>query len=112
MIDFYPSFRQRSLGVQRRYKVKNKRTFLYFVRVGFDSHVLRFAARLISDNPEDAIRYFIIKYFLSDDTIGVFELGERNSGFTVCEQLSYSKTRLIKLKFDLNDFVGKISQTA
>lgn len=50
-------------------------------RVGFDSHVLRFAARLISDEPADSRRYFIIKYFLCDDTIGVFELGERNSGF-------------------------------
>ncbi|XP_059052304.1 EF-hand domain-containing family member C2-like isoform X2 [Achroia grisella] len=55
--------------------------FLHKDRVGFDSHTLRFAARLINDNPEDARRYFIIKYFLCDDTIGVFELCERNSGF-------------------------------
>ncbi|XP_030030650.1 EF-hand domain-containing family member C2 isoform X2 [Manduca sexta] len=60
------------------------RDFIKFLnkdRVGFDSHVLRFAARLINDNPEDSRRYFIIKYFLCDDTIGIFELGERNSGF-------------------------------
>ncbi|CAH0691886.1 unnamed protein product [Spodoptera exigua] len=60
------------------------RDFIKFLnkdRVGFDSHVLRFAARLITDNPDDIRRYFIIKYFLCDDTIGVFELGERNSGF-------------------------------
>ncbi|CAG9786774.1 unnamed protein product [Diatraea saccharalis] len=55
--------------------------FLHKDRVGFDSHILRFAARLISDEPVDKRRYFIIKYFLCDDTIGVFELGERNSGF-------------------------------
>lgn len=55
--------------------------FLHKDRVGFDSHVLRFAARLISDDPANIRRYFIIKYFLCDDTIGVFELGERNSGF-------------------------------
>ncbi|XP_052753488.1 EF-hand domain-containing family member C2-like isoform X2 [Galleria mellonella] len=55
--------------------------FLHKDRVGFNSHTLRFAARLINDNPEDARRYFIIKYFLCDDTIGVFELCERNSGF-------------------------------
>ncbi|KAM3965215.1 EF-hand domain-containing family member C2 [Aphomia sociella] len=55
--------------------------FLHKDRVGFDSHTLRFAARLINDNPEDERRYFIIKYFLCDDTIGVFELCERNSGF-------------------------------
>ncbi|XP_034832363.1 EF-hand domain-containing family member C2-like [Maniola hyperantus] len=60
------------------------RDFMKFLnkdRVGFDSHILRFAARLINDNPVDAQRYFIIKYFLCDDTIGIFELGERNSGF-------------------------------
>ncbi|RVE45367.1 hypothetical protein evm_009996 [Chilo suppressalis] len=55
--------------------------FLHKDRVGFDSHILRFAARLINDEPVDKRRYFIIKYFLCDDTIGVFELGERNSGF-------------------------------
>lgn len=52
-------------------------------RIGFDSHVLRFSGRLISDNPDNDKRYFIIKYFLSDDTIAIFELGERNSGFKV-----------------------------
>ncbi|XP_004932171.1 EF-hand domain-containing family member C2-like [Bombyx mandarina] len=60
------------------------RDFMKFIhkdRVGFDSHILRFAARLITDNPEDERRYFIVKYFLCDDTIGIFELGERNSGF-------------------------------
>ncbi|XP_026327442.1 EF-hand domain-containing family member C2-like [Hyposmocoma kahamanoa] len=61
------------------------RDFMKFLnkdKVGFDSHVLRFAARLIDDNPVNRRRYFIIKYFLCDDTIGIFELGERNSGFT------------------------------
>ncbi|XP_049873466.1 EF-hand domain-containing family member C2-like [Pectinophora gossypiella] len=55
--------------------------FLHKDKVGFDSHVLRFSARLINDNPVDKWRYFIIKYYLCDDTIGIFELGERNSGF-------------------------------
>ncbi|KOB73422.1 EF-hand domain-containing family member C2, partial [Operophtera brumata] len=40
-----------------------------FIKVGFDSHILRFAARLITDIPEDASRYFIVKYSLCDDTI-------------------------------------------
>ncbi|XP_013145374.1 PREDICTED: EF-hand domain-containing family member C2-like isoform X1 [Papilio polytes] len=55
--------------------------FLHKDRDGFDSHVLRFASRLINDNPEDAKRYFIVLYYLCDDTIAVFELGERNSGY-------------------------------
>ncbi|CAH0715499.1 unnamed protein product, partial [Brenthis ino] len=61
------------------------RDFIKFLnkdRIGFDSHILRFAARLISDDPVDQRRYFIVKYFLCDDTIGVFELSERNSGFS------------------------------
>ncbi|CAB3220752.1 unnamed protein product [Arctia plantaginis] len=77
--------------------------FLHKDRVGFDSHVLRFAARLINDNPEDAKRYFIIKYFLSDDTIGVFELGERNSGFTGGKFFRRTKMYLP----DVNFFVPK-----
>ncbi|KPI95568.1 PREDICTED: EF-hand domain-containing family member C2-like [Papilio xuthus] len=55
--------------------------FLHKDRVGFDSHILRFAARLISDNSVDGRRYFIVLYYLCDDTISVYELGERNSGF-------------------------------
>lgn len=65
-------------------KLESHVVYTFDFRVGFNSHVLRFAARLINENnPEDARRYFIIKYFLSDDTIGVFELGERNSGYPV-----------------------------
>ncbi|CAK1580325.1 unnamed protein product [Parnassius mnemosyne] len=82
------------------------RDFMKFIhkdRVGFDSHILRFAARLINDNPEDARRYFVVKYFLCDDTIGVFELGERNSGFTGGTFFRREKTYLPDVDF----FVSK-----
>ncbi|XP_022814037.1 EF-hand domain-containing family member C2-like [Spodoptera litura] len=82
------------------------RDFIKFLnkdRVGFDSHVLRFSARLISDNPDDSRRYFIIKYFLCDDTIGVFELGERNSGFLGGKFFRRNKMYLP----DVNFFVPK-----
>ncbi|XP_023946226.1 EF-hand domain-containing family member C2-like isoform X2 [Bicyclus anynana] len=73
--------------------------FLHKDRVGFDSHILRFAARLISDDPVDAQRYFIIKYFLCDDTIGIFELGERNSGFKGGKFFRRDKMYLPDVKF-------------
>ena len=49
-------------------------------RHGLDSNVLRFVAKLASDRPIEIERRFIISYFLSDDTILVFEPPQRNSG--------------------------------
>jgi len=45
-----------------------------------DQFILRFNARMISENKEDNIRQFIISFFCGDDTIQVFEYAERNSG--------------------------------
>ncbi|KAG7308595.1 hypothetical protein JYU34_005814 [Plutella xylostella] len=73
--------------------------FLHKDRVGFDSHILRFAGRLINDNPVDARRYFIVKYFLCDDTIAVFELGERNSGFNGGQFFKRDKMYLPDVEF-------------
>ncbi|KAF9824875.1 hypothetical protein SFRURICE_001748 [Spodoptera frugiperda] len=82
------------------------RDFIKFLnkdRAGFDSHTLRFSARLITDNPDDTRRYFIVTYFLCDDTIGVFELGERNSGFLGGKFFRRNKMYLP----DVNFFVPK-----
>jgi len=49
-------------------------------RDGLESNVLRFMARLNTTRPIDMDRRFIISYFLSDDTILVFEPQQRNSG--------------------------------
>ncbi|KAJ2949147.1 hypothetical protein O0L34_g6087 [Tuta absoluta] len=77
----YPDSAENCRTVEPKAPVGDFIKFLQNDKVGFDSHILRFAARLINDNPIDRWRYFIIKYFLCDDTIGIFELGERNSGF-------------------------------
>uniref|UniRef100_A0A3Q0RP27 EF-hand domain (C-terminal) containing 1 n=1 Tax=Amphilophus citrinellus TaxID=61819 RepID=A0A3Q0RP27_AMPCI len=45
-----------------------------------DQKVLRYSARLESQNPEDETRRFILSYFLSNDMISVFEKTIRNSG--------------------------------
>ncbi|XP_028655593.1 EF-hand domain-containing family member C2 [Erpetoichthys calabaricus] len=49
-------------------------------RQGLESNVLRFVGRLVTDSPIDVERIFIISYFLSDDTISVFEPPQTNSG--------------------------------
>ncbi|KAK9294825.1 hypothetical protein QLX08_010689 [Tetragonisca angustula] len=58
--------------------------FLQYDKQGFDSHVLRFRANMISDIQENQDRQFIIRVFLMDDTISIFELAKRNSGFVRC----------------------------
>jgi len=45
-----------------------------------DRKILRFMARLDTDTPEDQGRIFVIKYYLSDDTVAVFEPPQKNSG--------------------------------
>ena len=60
-----------------------KRDFIKFMekdRRGLDSNVLRFLARMDTSKPIDMDRRFIISYFLSDDTLLVFEPPVRNSG--------------------------------
>ncbi|XP_028809413.1 EF-hand domain-containing protein 1-like [Denticeps clupeoides] len=45
-----------------------------------DHKVLRYAAKLDSQNPQDEGRQFILSYFLSNDMISIFETSTRNSG--------------------------------
>jgi len=45
-----------------------------------DRKILRFLARLDTLAPEDQGRVFVIKYFLADDTVAVFEPPQKNSG--------------------------------
>ncbi|XP_036395881.1 EF-hand domain-containing family member C2, partial [Megalops cyprinoides] len=49
-------------------------------RQGLVSHVLQFIGKMVSDNPVDTERLFIISYYLSDDTISVYERTQRNLG--------------------------------
>ena len=45
-----------------------------------DQYVMRFEARMISENKEDNIRNFIISFFCGDDTIQVYQNADKNSG--------------------------------
>lgn len=76
-----------------------KRDFIKFMekdRRGLDSNVLRFLARMNTTKPIDQERRFIISYYLSDDTISVFEPPVRNSGI-------YKSFRYIILLFQNNN---------
>ncbi|XP_065600088.1 EF-hand domain-containing family member C2 [Cyrtonyx montezumae] len=59
---------------------KDLKKFLEKDRYGLESNTLRFLAKLATDHPTDEDRKFIIHYFLSDDTISVFERRQRNTG--------------------------------
>ncbi|KAG2374107.1 hypothetical protein C9374_011186 [Naegleria lovaniensis] len=45
-----------------------------------DHKLFRYSAVMVTDKPEDKGRKFILSYYLSDDTISVFEPVQRNSG--------------------------------
>jgi hypothetical protein len=47
-----------------------------------DMHILRFEAKLVSTEPDDENRKFIISFYCGDDTIQVYEVCDRNSGRT------------------------------
>ncbi|CAJ1078908.1 EF-hand domain-containing family member C2 [Xyrichtys novacula] len=49
-------------------------------RCGLDSHVLNFHAKMVTNNPIDTTRVFVISFYLSDDSISVFERPTKNSG--------------------------------
>jgi hypothetical protein len=45
-----------------------------------DMHILRFEAKLVSTEPDDENRKFIISFYCGDDTIQVYEVCDKNSG--------------------------------
>merc|ERR1712110_406897 len=73
-----------------------KKDFIKFMekdRRGLDSNVLRFLARMDTKKPIDMDRRFIISYYLSDDTILVFEPPVRNSGIIGGKFLERSRVK-------------------
>ncbi|CAG9863142.1 unnamed protein product [Phyllotreta striolata] len=61
--------------------LKDFKKMLEYDKKGFDSHCLRFKAKMKSDNPEHCRRTFIIFVYLCDDTIAIFEVPSKHSGF-------------------------------
>lgn len=76
----YEDSAQNCITVEPKAPHRDFKKFLTLDRIGLDSHILKFQAKMISNIPEDYSRDFVISYYLADDTISVFELGRRNSG--------------------------------
>ena len=80
---------------------------IFFCRQGFDSHILRYSARLLLDGKIDAKRKFVITYFLSDDTILVTLVPEQNSGNT--ELILYMRHKFWGYSKQLNIFCKNLT---
>ncbi|KAM9709843.1 EF-hand domain-containing family member C2 [Menidia menidia] len=59
---------------------KDFHKFMEKDRCGLNSNVLNFCAKMITTDPVDRTRVFIISFYLSDDSMSVFEQPQRNSG--------------------------------
>ncbi|NXP71451.1 EFHC2 protein, partial [Ramphastos sulfuratus] len=68
------------MGLLPKPPQKDVKKFMEKDRYGMESNILRFVAKLVTDSPIDQDRKFIISYFLSDDTISVFEQWQKNTG--------------------------------
>ena len=52
----------------------------FFKAMDNDKRILRFTAKFNTRVPEDLDRRFIISFYLADDTIGIYESAQKNSG--------------------------------
>ncbi|XP_067013861.2 EF-hand domain-containing family member C2 [Anabrus simplex] len=80
----YGTFDDSAAHCLKMIPVAPQRDFVKFLKKdkdGFNSNILRFRASLISKNPDDNKRFFIISFFLCDDTISVNEEVMPNIGF-------------------------------
>ncbi|KAK6633223.1 hypothetical protein RUM44_003824 [Polyplax serrata] len=68
--------------------------FLSKGRMGVDSHILRFKAKMISIEQCNQDRIFVISYYLTDDQISIYERAARNSGYA--SRSFYSKREIFK----------------
>ena len=95
-----------SLGyVKKLLPEKPKKDF--FKYVDKDKMVLRYTARFNTQVPEDVDRRFIISFHLADDTLGIFEPAQKNSGIQPGKFLERRKYKQHKKDTYINpsDFV-------
>jgi len=74
----------------------------FFKYVDNDKKVLRFTARFNTQVPEDVDRRFIISYYLADDTLGIFEPAQKNSGI---QEGKFLERRKYKNKHNGDKFI-------
>ncbi|XP_060516892.1 EF-hand domain-containing family member C2-like isoform X2 [Cylas formicarius] len=90
----YEDSAQNCLTVEPKPPQRDFKKFLLHDRVGLDSHILRFQAKMKSKIPENCSRNFIISYYLTDDSLGVFEIALRNSGFVTSTFFKKARVQL------------------
>eukprot|EP00825_Cyclidium_porcatum_P048735 TRINITY_DN8265_c0_g1_i2.p2 TRINITY_DN8265_c0_g1~~TRINITY_DN8265_c0_g1_i2.p2 ORF type:complete len:177 (+),score=24.98 TRINITY_DN8265_c0_g1_i2:117-647(+) len=78
-----------------------------------DQYILRFDARLVSENKDDQQRKFIISFFCGDDTIQAYEVAGKNTGIwkgKFIERMSHINP-ITKKPYTERDFqIGEILQ--
>ncbi|ALC41366.1 Efhc1.2 [Drosophila busckii] len=62
--------------------------------VKYDGCILRFGAKLMSVIKDNCERSFVISYYLADDTLQIYEVARRNSGFLGGEFLKRARVPL------------------
>ena len=60
--------------------ISNKNKERYIDRFKKDKHILRFLAKMISSDPINEERGFLISFFCGDETMQIFEIAGKNSG--------------------------------
>ena len=73
--------------------IQNKNKERYANRFKKDKHILRFSAKMISSDPENEDRQFLISFFCGDETIQVFEIAGKNTGRESCKFLERQKIK-------------------
>lgn len=81
-------------------------------RDGLDCNVLRFVAQMDTTRPIDIDRRFIVFYFLSDDTISIYEPIQRNSGNRKEELMSNGYPLSLSLCTQVLLLASSLSETA
>jgi len=59
------------------------------------THQLKFLLKMIGGDPSNAIRQFVLTYYLADDTISIFEPAQRNSGIIGGKFLQRSRVKKV-----------------
>ncbi|CAF0986050.1 unnamed protein product [Didymodactylos carnosus] len=88
---------------------KDYNKFMGFDRQGYETNILRFMARIITKDGIQAARRFIISYFLSDDTIYIYEPPVRNSGIQggkFLERQKVKKPNQSRYPVEISDYFG------
>lgn len=88
---------------------KDFNKFMNFDRQGLDSNTLRFMAKVITKDPIQAQRRFVVSYFLSDDTINIHEPPMRNSGIAggkFLERQRVKKPNQVRNPLEVSEYFG------